>query len=289
MAAAAAVHTVLLGEVYKDKTSSKKSEYKRHVRSLFRFTYRRDFPALDPYAITSDAGWGCMLRVSQMLMATALQRHMLGREWRRGVDLASLQACAAYTTILRSFLDRPGPPHVYAIHHLAQCGIKYDKLPGEWFGPSTAALVLRDLAKLHRTSYGGSLEVLIAEGDTIYVSEAERICCGSSGSSSSGSSSSGSSTSSSRGGSGVATATTEGEQGHEDARKDGTAAAEAVAGGTKEAIGGETIYDPLLNPAPASLPPWSCALMVCIPLRLGISSVSAAYVQVRARPIPLPH
>ena len=167
---------MLLGQVYKEKAGGSSTKYKRHVRSLFRFTYRRDFPVLAPYAITSDAGWGCMLRVSQMLMATALQRHLLGPEWRRGADVASLQACAEYVTILRWFIDRPGPPHLYAIHHMVQCGIKYDKLPGEWFGPSTAALVLRDLAKLHRASYGGSLEVLIAEGDTIYVSEAERIC-----------------------------------------------------------------------------------------------------------------
>jgi hypothetical protein len=45
--------------------------------------------------------------------------------------------------ILRMFCDYPGAPHLYSIHHLVQCGISYDKLPGEWFGPSTAALVLR--------------------------------------------------------------------------------------------------------------------------------------------------
>lgn len=52
--------------------------------------------------------------------------------------------------------------HMFAIHNMVQCGMKYDKLPGttimmfcccsgdddaflpgEWFGPSTAALVLR--------------------------------------------------------------------------------------------------------------------------------------------------
>ena len=215
-------HTVVLGTVYnKDeectptKSSGKQNnDYRRHVRSLFRFTYRKDFPAFDPYKITSDAGWGCMLRVSQMLMATAYQRHLCGKEWRRGLssDIASLRANSTYCNILRWFMDYPGPPHIYAIHHLVQvsltlfvslltspsgwylvlliiyplpcligslyrpsqssflallilhintsfsylttrhdpsycrivqCGIKYDKLPGEWFGPSTAALVLR--------------------------------------------------------------------------------------------------------------------------------------------------
>jgi hypothetical protein len=57
----------------------KGAEARRHVESLFRFTYRRDFPELSPYRISSDSGWGCMLRAAQMLMACALQRHMLGR------------------------------------------------------------------------------------------------------------------------------------------------------------------------------------------------------------------
>lgn len=55
-------------------------------------------------------------------------------------------------------------------------GMRYDKLPGDWFGPSIALLVLRDLAKLHRLKYGGELELYIANGDTIYVSEIEALC-----------------------------------------------------------------------------------------------------------------
>ena len=33
--------------------------------------------------------------------------------------------------------------HLYSLQNIVQCGVKYDKLPGEWFGPSTASLVLR--------------------------------------------------------------------------------------------------------------------------------------------------
>jgi hypothetical protein len=37
-------------------------------------------PPLRPYLdITSDSGWGCMLRTAQMLLAQALTRHALGK------------------------------------------------------------------------------------------------------------------------------------------------------------------------------------------------------------------
>jgi hypothetical protein len=55
-----------------------KEEFKAHCEAFFRFTYRKDFPVLDPYAISSDSGWGCMLRSAQMLMGYALRRHYLG-------------------------------------------------------------------------------------------------------------------------------------------------------------------------------------------------------------------
>jgi len=120
-------HTVLLGTVYNTdeecaRTKTKNNDYRRHVRSLFRFTYRKDFPAFDPYNITSDAGWGCMLRVSQMLMGNAQMRHLCGKEWRRGPssDMSALRANTSYCNVVRWFMDYPGPPHIYAIHHMVQ-------------------------------------------------------------------------------------------------------------------------------------------------------------------------
>ena len=35
-----------------------------------------------------------------------------------------------FVQIIKWFLDFPGPPHIYSFHHMVQCGMKYDKLPG---------------------------------------------------------------------------------------------------------------------------------------------------------------
>ena len=73
---------------------------------------------------------------------------------------------------------------------------------GEWYGPSTAAHVLKDLASIHRRIFRGHLEVCVAQGGSlsdlcfwaliilvynyftytsdgiVYKSEIERICTG---------------------------------------------------------------------------------------------------------------
>jgi len=42
------------------------------------FTYRTGLPPIGHTNLTSDTGWGCMLRSGQMLVCTALMRHLVG-------------------------------------------------------------------------------------------------------------------------------------------------------------------------------------------------------------------
>lgn len=138
--------------------------------SLFWFTYRCGFPEIAPYNITSDAGWGCMLRSSQMLLAHALRLHYKSREWKPAQQVARRRQDPFVRSLMTWFADYPSTTeHLYSIHNMVATGLaKYDKLPGEWYGPGTVCYVLRDLVELHERQQAAGRGATTAESRRIF-------------------------------------------------------------------------------------------------------------------------
>ncbi|GHJ89389.1 hypothetical protein NliqN6_5791 [Naganishia liquefaciens] len=123
----------------------------------------------DRAGLTTDAGWGCMLRTGQSVLANALVHHHLGRDWRLGPDSRSdSERYATYVQILGWFLDDPSAACPFSVHRMALVGKQLGKSVGEWFGPSTAAGALKTLTNGFPPC---GLAVVTATDSTIYASE----------------------------------------------------------------------------------------------------------------------
>ena len=74
--------------------------FMEHYFSLTWMTYRAHFTPIPGTMLTTDCGWGCMVRSGQMMLATVLHYHLLSR--------GQLCMCTIPCTyMLQSFLATP--------------------------------------------------------------------------------------------------------------------------------------------------------------------------------------
>jgi len=113
------------------------SDLALHFHSTLWMTYRSGFMPLGSgeVQLKSDAGWGCTLRVAQMLLAEALRRQILGEEWRWPEPSQSISAPGAATAfpgdseppeelarLLQLFWDVPVGRSPFSVHNLCKHG-----------------------------------------------------------------------------------------------------------------------------------------------------------------------
>ncbi|KAJ7106396.1 hypothetical protein O6H91_Y575100 [Diphasiastrum complanatum] len=120
------------------------SEFSLDFESRIWITYRQGFEAIESSKLTTDAGWGCMIRSGQMLLAQALVCHHLGRAWRRKV---SQPFPREYFEILEYFGDSPTKECSLSIHNLLDVGKPFGLAPGAWLGPYALCRTVESLAK----------------------------------------------------------------------------------------------------------------------------------------------
>ncbi|PVU89724.1 hypothetical protein BB561_005188 [Smittium simulii] len=127
--------------------SKKKSTYP--VKFIDRFqnliwcTYRYNCRPVDPNNFSTDAGWGCMLRAGQSLVAQALQYHYFGQDY--NIDWNNKAERAQYLKIIELLMDDQDDSSIFSIYKMSDCGKKQGKTVGEWFGPSGTCNILREL------------------------------------------------------------------------------------------------------------------------------------------------
>lgn len=147
-------------------------------------TYRREFPAVGGSALTTDCGWGCMLRSGQMMLAQALVAHLLGRGWRhrpeRGtaLDLREYREECLHRAILRWFGDEPSASSPLSIHGLVAAGARLGKRPGDWYGPASVAHALRAAVQAagRESRELAELAVCVAQESTVYAADIRTEC-----------------------------------------------------------------------------------------------------------------
>lgn len=187
-----------------DAKRASKEDFLEMCRTLPFFSYRKDFSRLEGYQVTSDVGWGCMLRTGQMLLAAALQRlyvpHLSGRQiYNNSYDRSKLrspvgqeQITSSNTPLLaRYYLDwfRDAPDldkHPFSIHNLVRTSRIQNATANEhlamtmesgvapsWFSPTKLSRVLRFLVRMHAPEH---LTMYVPPDGVLYVDEIVALC-----------------------------------------------------------------------------------------------------------------
>lgn len=154
--------------------------FEQDVYTRLWFTYRKDFQPLNGTYFTSDMGWGCMIRSAQMLLAQGFLMHFLGRDW--SLFKTNLHADnVLHREIISWFFDRPSNKSPFGLHRLLDIATqKLGKKVGDWFGPVSVTLMMRDALDKAREFIPlldyDSICMYVAQDCCIYKQDVLELC-----------------------------------------------------------------------------------------------------------------
>lgn len=168
------------GEEVDEEEDDGMEGFKRDFISRLWFTYRRDFLTMTGTNLTTDCGWGCMLRSGQMLLAQGLLVHFLGRSWRYVEEPSMYHQSqeAMHRKIISWFGDNPSHSSPFSIHQLVKMGEDTGRRAGDWYGPNAVANLIRKshLAAKKEVADLDSFSIYIAQNCTIFIQDVLDQC-----------------------------------------------------------------------------------------------------------------
>ena len=96
--------------------------------------------------VSSDVGWGCCIRVAQMLLSHTILRHQLV-DYNMKSLLRNMQDYVKVLTLMNDNAD--GAIGAFSIQNVARMSLIFNKFPGEFHGPGSISNVMRDLNKMY--------------------------------------------------------------------------------------------------------------------------------------------
>ncbi|CAL4122888.1 unnamed protein product, partial [Meganyctiphanes norvegica] len=149
--------------------------FKKDFYTLVWCTYRRQFPTLQDSSLTTDCGWGCMLRSGQMMLAHALTRHFLSRDWRHSKSevISHSPEEVIHRCVVRWFGDSPSSFCPLSLHNLVHFGQKLGKCAGDWYGPASVAYIFKEAVEMG-SRYIPELQrvsVYVAQDCAVYIQD----------------------------------------------------------------------------------------------------------------------
>ncbi|KIH63295.1 peptidase family C54 [Ancylostoma duodenale] len=146
-------------------------------------TYRTGMPAFSGTKVTSDCGWGCMIRTTQMALAQALVVNRMTRRWRYYARKHSQRNGLghhdpfydAQIEVLKLFEDCPSAP--LGIHRLVEISSTDDpskNAVGRWYAPSEVISLMKRALRQSASPLTSDLSLMLAVDGRVIVGDAER-------------------------------------------------------------------------------------------------------------------